>query len=145
MGSAVAVGSSSSRPAPAAEPSSGEKKPRFGRRKLLCMFRQDRALPYDYTRSTRDNHAVRGAPHRLCSAEPPALPSVEPAAVALYASVRAGLDVAYHGAYCDARVRMQDELVAQVVNDCKAGQTWPWIVFTAGAMVRAFRAPALPR
>lgn len=78
-------------------------------------------IEYDYTRSTRENYqAQRG----------------EGASYGAYADIRDALDKDYHGTYTRARQAMQDELVAQLVAPGKPYQRTPWIVFTAGAMVR---------
>lgn len=78
---------------------------------------------YDYSKSTRDNYqAVSGSVEYTMFSSP-------------YASIRENLDHEYHGRYSLQRQEVQDRLIA---NALRHGETQdrPWVVFTAGAMVR---------
>lgn len=82
-------------------------------------------LDYDYSRSTHGNYqATHGKSYGR------------------YADIRERLDKEYHGTYTRERQAMQDELVAQVIEPGKPHQPSPWIVFTAGAMVRRRATPS---
>lgn len=51
-----------------------------------------------------------------------------------YRSIRAQLDLAYHGMYSKSRQRLQDKLLDDALGRVKGNQPSPWIIFTAGAM-----------
>lgn len=90
-----------------------------GRTKLRCPT-QVLGREYDYSKSTQANYAIS-----------PGEPVVN---LGTFKSIRDRLDISYHGCYTPARQLLQDELIRQVVESVSAQQTWPWIVFTAGAM-----------
>ena len=78
-------------------------------------------VPYDWTKSTRDNHQAKETDPDYGQFSLP------------FKEVRESLDHSYHGMYKMTRQHDQDRLIEHVLEHGEA-QDRPWIVFTAGAM-----------
>jgi len=85
-------------------------------KKPVCA-REAPQQSYNFSLSTKDNYCDPTAGHH-----------------GRFASIRAALDVEYHGMYTVQRQALQDKLITETLRDVRGGKTQPWIIFTAGAM-----------
>ena len=103
----------------------------YNGRQSLFLFSSKKGIPqdYDFGKSTQENYN-----------------SDDGKFAGPFASIRENLDLDYHGNYTEARQLFQDEIIVKLldgasVTDEQNGMvcstpTEPWIVFTAGVMVR---------
>lgn len=103
----------------------------YNGRQSLFLFSSKEGIPqdYDFGKSTQENYS-----------------SGEGNFAGPFASIRENLDFDYHGNYSEARQMFQDEIIVKLldgatVTDEQNGMvcstpTKPWMVFTAGVMVR---------
>ena len=104
-----------------------------GRASLLLFSQNTFKLPQDFSfnKSTQQNYSVRNKEY-----------------YGPFRDIRRSLDYDYHGNYSKSRQEFQDKIVEKLLDGttikdetngrvCKT-PTEPWIVFTAGVMVRIF-------
>lgn len=114
MGAAIGCATDSSDPAELEDVISPEKKS-SPEPEEEAYWLQDSA--FDYDKTTEDCHSVEHF-------------------TGLHRDIRPLLDYTYHKKYCNARVRLQDQLILKAAanGSVQSDLLLPWVIFTAGAM-----------